>query len=46
MEKYKNSIYFGMNSKHNIIYHFDGKIYFGGWNNNTGEEGYKTGEGI
>lgn len=31
VKKYKNCTYFGIDSENNILLHYEGKVYFGGW---------------
>jgi hypothetical protein len=31
IKKYKNCVSFNLNPDDNIIWHYDGKFYFGGW---------------
>lgn len=46
VKKYKNCTYFGIDSENNIILHYEGKVYFGGWKTFMNGEGEKSGEGI
>lgn len=43
VKKYKNCVYFGIDSEHNILLHYEGKIYFGGWKSFINGEGEKFG---
>jgi hypothetical protein len=31
VKKYKNCTYFGIDSENNILLHYEGRVYFGGW---------------
>lgn len=31
VKKYKNCTYFGIDTTSNILLHYEGRIYFGGW---------------
>lgn len=39
VKKYKNCVYFGIDSDNNILMHYEGKIYFGGWKSFLNGEG-------
>lgn len=46
VKKYKNCTYFGLDSESNILLHYEGKVYCGGWKTYINGEGEKNGEGI
>lgn len=31
VKKYKNCTYFGIDNDNNILLHYQGRVYFGGW---------------
>lgn len=31
VKKFKNCVFFGISSQYNILWHYDGKVYFGEW---------------
>jgi hypothetical protein len=31
VKKYKNCTYFGIDTDNNILLHYEGRVYFGGW---------------
>ena len=39
-------MYFGIDSENNILLHYEGKIFFGGWKSFINGEGEKSGDGI
>jgi hypothetical protein len=46
VKKYKNCTYFGIDGDHNILLHYEGRVYFGGWREFMNGEGEKAGEGV
>lgn len=46
VKKYKNCTYFGIDSDNNIILHYEGKVYIGGWKEFNNGEGEKSGDGV
>lgn len=46
VKKYKNCTYFGIDTDNNILLHYEGRIYFGGWREFMNGEGEKSGEGL
>lgn len=46
MKKYKNCVIFKTaDPKKTVVWHYQGKFYIGGWEQNYNGEGKKTGEG-
>ena len=47
MKKYKNCIIFKIKgSNKTIVWHYNGKLYVGGWEQNENGQGKKNGEGF
>lgn len=47
MKKYKNCIIFKTpDPKKTVVWHYNGKFYVGGWDQNEVGEGKKNGEGF
>ena len=43
VKKYKNCVYFGVDPERNILMHYEGKLYYGGWKEYLNGEGEKSG---
>ncbi len=46
MTKYKNCVLYRLNDEINIVWYYDGRFYFGGWEVNLIGEGKKEGFGL
>ena len=46
VKKFKNCVRFAIGTEHNILWHYEGKFYYGGWKNFSNGEGEKNGEGV
>ena len=44
--KFKNGVYYHLDSKRNILWYYSGSFYLGGWDTNLPTEGQKTGFGF
>lgn len=39
IKKYRNCVHFRVDKEHNILWHYLGKFYYGGWKLDINEEG-------
>ena len=45
-KKFRNGLYYHLDSSRNILWYYSGSCYLGGWETNVSTEGQKTGLGF